>query len=119
MVGEPAAVASRRNEPSGPAPGNDHVRAESFRQPSDVVIGHVRSDVEHVRPAASGRMEIQFEIAGFDEVLEQRMGHAFGARQIRCARERPVEVPIVDGQIPFLGDEGRDVQHRNANERAA
>jgi len=45
------------------------------------------------------------------------VGHPAGAGGRLAAGERPVEIAVVDGEVALLGDEPRDVQHRETDER--
>ncbi|ELZ33181.1 hypothetical protein C472_14752 [Halorubrum tebenquichense DSM 14210] len=63
-------------------------------------------------------MEIEAEITGFDKIVVYLVGDSVRPRTVLFPREGTIEVALVDGEIPFLGDETLDVQDGQTDERS-
>jgi len=62
-------------------------------------------------------VEVEAEVAGLEEVPVDAVGDAFRRGPLRVARERAVQVAVVDGEVALLGDEPRDVENGETDQR--
>jgi hypothetical protein len=99
----------------------DDVRPERVGQLPDCRIRDVRPGVVHRRPVARRGVNVEAQLRRCDELPVPPVRDPFGRRRSLTTRERPIEVLIVDRQVPLLGllaRHGDDVdQHERPTDR--
>jgi len=61
-------------------------------------------------------VKVQPEVTRVDEVVVDAVGDPGRTRRALLAGERPIEVPVVDREVPLLGEEAMDVEDGQADE---